>query len=246
MEEKYIVSVALVVFGGLLALRGFLEANQNYMNLGIAGMFLGAIVLTIKSSKYVKKDSVDIILKAEKDFFRNLLNNLKLEGNAVYLPPYENLPKGGIFAPLHENFDIDPARFDENALFLTDVPNEASMGLLLPSFGATLLNKYEEHLEAPIASIPEIESAASSVLRGLGLASRVHIDEKGEELRIIVTPELSCDPQVCEKAPCPICASILLGVAKATDQLIGVQSFQKKDYGVEIMAKKLGGIEKWM
>jgi len=246
MELKYVVGGLLAVSGGVLALNGFINANQEYINLGIAGMFLSAIVLIIKSSKYVKKESLDIILKSQKEVFNNLLNNLKLEGNAIYIPPYENLPSGGIFIPLHENFDIDLARFDEGTLFLTDVPNEKAMGLLMASLGKELLKKYEEHLEASVSSVPDVESAASSVLKTLGLANRVYIEENGEDLRVIVDPEFSCEPNGCEKLPCPICASIFLGLAKATNQLISIQNFQKKEHGIEITAKKLGGVREWM
>lgn len=246
MELKHIVSIILGVSGGALALKGFLGANPDYINLGIAGLFLSAIVLTLKSSKYVKKDTADILLNSHRGFLKSLLSNLKLEGNAVYLPPYENLPKGGVFVPLHEDFDIDPARFDENTLFLTDVPDEKAMGLLLPSLGSELLDKYEEHLEGTIGNIPEVESAASSVLRTLGLVKRVYIEENGNDIRIFVTPELSCNAEECEKIPCPICASIFLGLAKATDSLIVVESFEKKDRGIEIKAKKLGGVREWM
>ena len=246
MELKYVVSAALGVSGGLIALKGFLGANQSYINLGIAGLFLSAVVLILKSSKYVKKDAVDVMLNSYKGFLKNLLSNLKLEGKAVYIPPYENLPKGGVFVPLYEEFDLDPARLDENTFFLTDVPSERSMGVLITSLGADLLEKYEEHLEAPITSVPEVESSAGSVLKALGLAKRVYIEENDENIRVIVSPEISCSPEECEKVQCPICASILLGLAKATDNLIGVESLEKKDYGIEIKAKKLGGVREWM
>ena len=91
-----------------------------------------------------------------------------------------------------------------------------------------------------------MESSAGSVLRVLGLAKRVHIEENESEIRVVLTPEVSCNPEECEKAPCPICASVLLGLAKATDNLIGVESFEKKDYGIEIKVKKLGGVREWM
>ncbi|MDI3475601.1 MAG: hypothetical protein PWQ79_2307 [Thermococcaceae archaeon] len=246
MELRHIVSAALELSGGFLALWGFLNANQSYVNLGIAGMFMGALVILLKSSEYVKISAVETFLKSQREFFSNLLRNLKLEGNAVYIPPYRNLPSGGIFVPLHEDFDLELARLDEEAVFLTDVPDERSMGLLITSLGRPLLEKYEEHLEGPITSIPELESASGSVLRALGLAKRVYIEEDGETLRVIVQPAFSCAPEECEKLPCPLCASILLGAAKASSQVIGVEGFSKTEHGVEIRAKKLGGVERWM
>ena len=246
MELKYAVSAGLAVSGGVLALKGFLSVNPGYINLGIAGMFLSAVLLVLKSSKYVKREAVDVVLKSQMELFDALLKNLKLEGNALYLPPYENLPKGGIFVPLHENFELDPARFDEETLFVTDVPNDRAMGLLLSSIGEELVEKYEEHLEGPITTVPELESASSSVLRTLGLAKRVYIEEKGDRIRIVVNPEFLCDPRHCEKMPCPVCASVLRGLAKATGEVIETERFEKKDYGIEIEAKKLGRVEEWM
>ncbi len=246
MEPKYIVSATLGATGGMLAIWGFLNTNQGYINLGLAGAFLGAVILTLKSSKYVKKETAEILLESQKKLFNSILKNLKLEGRTLYIPPYENLPKGGVFLPLHEDFEVDPARFDEETLFITDVPQEKAMGLLLPSLGEALVEKYEEHLEGPLSSLPEVESAASSVLRALGLAKRVYIEETERGIRIIVDPSFTCNPEICEKLPCPICASILRAAAKASEEIIAVEKFEKKNYGIEIKAKKIGRVEEWM
>lgn len=246
MIKKNIVSGALIVFGGLLALQGFLGAAPARVNMGLAAMILGAVVFLIKPSDYVKRSSVELLTSSYFGPFRKFISSLSLEGNAVYVPPYENLPEGGIFVPLHEDFDIDPARLDESTFFLTDIPNEKSMGILITSLGTNLIAKYEEHLEGPLSSVPELESSAGSVLKSLGLAKRVYVEENGEEIKVIVSPEVPCSPEGCEKVPCPVCASILLGLAKATDNLLGAKSFEKKDYGIEIRAKKLGGVREWM
>lgn len=49
--------------------------------------------------------------------------------------PYENLPKGGLFIPLRKDFDIDPGRFGEDIVFLTNVGSERQMGPPLRSPG---------------------------------------------------------------------------------------------------------------
>jgi len=247
MEVKNIVSGALVISGGALALHGFLTANTGFINIGIAGAFLGAVVFTFKSSKYVKKEALENLLESYAGVFALFSENLALNGNAVYIPPYENLPKGGLFVPLHENFELDLARLDEDIVFLTDVPNERAMGLFLGPFGASLVEKYEEHLEAPLegAGTAAVESAAGSVLRSLGLAKRVYIEE-GKGFRVVIQPEVECEPKTCEKTPCPICASVLLALAKATGQVLLTEGVEERDYGIEISVRKLGGVEEWM
>lgn len=246
MEMKYISSALLAIFGGTLAAWGFIHAETSYINLGFAAILLAAVVPVFKSSSYVKKDSVDLLVSSHRNLVDSLLKGLALEGKSVYLPPYKNLPRGGVFIPLREDFDLDPARFDESSIFLTDVPDERKMGLLLPTLGMELMEKYEEHLEGPLTSIPEVESAADSVLKSLSLAKRVYIEETEGGVRVIVTPNFECSPVNCERFPCPICASILRGIAKASEEVIAVESFSRRKGGVEISARKIGRVEKWM
>jgi len=248
METKDAVSIALAVTGGLLSLYGFIQANTRWMNLGIAGAFLGAVVFTFKSGKYTKKEAVEGTISSYRAVFTSFVENLSLEGNAIFIPPYENLPRGGLFVPLHEKFDLDLARLDEGTVFLTEVPNERAMGLFLGPFGWSLVEKYEEHFDGPLegGGAETVESVAGAVLRSLGLAKRVFIEEKEDEFRIIVSPEISCEPHHCEKIPCPICASVLLALARATKELIEVEDIEEKDHGIEITVRKLGGVEEWM
>ena len=246
MEAKYISSALLALPGGILAAWGFIHGEAAYINLGLAALFLAAIVPVFKSPSYVKRDSLNIMVKSQRNLATSLLDGLALEGKSVYLPPYENLPEGGVFIPLREDFDIDPARFDEGSVFVTDVPDERKMGLLLPTLGKELVEKYEEHLEGPLTSIPEVESAAGSVLKSLNLARRVYIEEGEGEVMAIVTPDFECSPVNCERFPCPVCASILRGIAKASGEVIAVESFSRGKAGVEIKARKMGRVEEWM
>jgi hypothetical protein len=50
----------------------------------------------------------------------------------------------------------------------------------------------------------------------------------------------------CEQIACPVCSSILLSIAKSLQELILVENFRFEDGFIEISAKKIGGIERWM
>ncbi|ASJ11568.1 hypothetical protein [Thermococcus thioreducens] len=248
METKDIIGGALVVSGGVLALHGFLNALSNHINLGVAGMFLGAVILTFKPSSYVKRDALRYVTGSYERFFESFVRNLHLEGNAVYIPPFENLPEGGIFVPLHERFELDLARLDTETVFLTDVPNDRAMGLFLGPIGLDLLKRYEEHLEYPLrGSGPgTVESAAGAVLKALGLASRVYIEGLENGFRVVIQPDVECSPEICEKIACPVCSSILLALARATGEVLYTRRVEEKDYGIEIEVERLGGVEEWM
>jgi len=248
MEAKNVAGAVLIALGAVIGIAGFLNAEVKLTNLGIAGVFLGLVVLTFKSSEYVKRESVKALMEPYRRVFSTFADNLYLEGSAVFIPPYENLPRGGLFVPLHEKFELDLARLDEKTVFLTDVPNERAMGLFLGPFGDSLVEKFEEHFEGPLdgAGSGAVESVAGSVLRYLELADRVYIEEKDDGFRVVVRPTIGCKPENCEKVPCPVCASVLLALAKGTGQVLAVESVEEKDYGIEATVRKLGGVEEWM
>lgn len=252
MKGKYIVSSALIIVGTAILGYGAITANQSQINLGIAGIFLGLIVLTFKTSEYVKREALDNLASPYIKTLQELVKDLALEGRAVYIPPYENLPNGGTFIPLHEEFDLDLARLDEETVFLTNVSNERQMGLKIRPLGLELLEKYEEHLEYSLedTNYKEVESASSSVLRVLDLAKGVYIDEEDGKFRIVVNTvnREICRKNIdyCDQVACPICSSILLSLAKATGELIMADKFSITEHGIEIEAKRLGGVRNWM
>lgn len=248
MEGKNVAGGILVGIGVFLSSYGFLRGIHQWVNLGIAAIFLGIVVFTFKSSMYVKREALKGIWDSYRSVLSAFSDNLYLEGKAIYIPPYGNLPQGGVFVPLHEDFDLDLARLDEKTVFLTDVPSERQMGLFLGPFGWELVEKYEEHFETPLEGTGSqtVESVAGSVLRAMGLARRVYIEEEEESFRVVIDPELKCVPENCERIPCPICSSVLLSLARATGELIQAETFERKDYGIEIRARKLGGVERWM
>ncbi len=254
MKIKYIVGVILMLIGAFMSLKGATDSNQNLVNLGIGGIFLGTIVLTFSTTEYVKYDAVKAMISPYIKDTSKLIKNLELKNKAVIIPPYENMENGGVFIPLHADFNLDLARLDNSMLFATYVGGENEMGVIL-SAGCELLGMYENYAEMDFSGtdIKVVESVVSSVLRTLNLANSVEISEKDEELRIYVEGlkfanicNTAMEGRVCECAPCPLCSSILISLAKSSGELVAVQGFNLEDTRVEIISRKIGGIEKWM
>ncbi|WP_324735261.1 hypothetical protein VFC49_08915 [Thermococcus sp. SY098] len=252
MKIERMAGIALIILGATVLGYGLLDASQSKVNLGLAGIFLGVIVLTFKSHEYVKRDALDSLMLPYVKMLQKIVSDLGLEGKALYIPPYENLEEGGVFIPLHEEFDLDLGRLDGETVFLTNVSSERQMGLSIRPLGLDLLRKYEEHLEYYLenSNYKEVESASSAVLRSLGLANTVYIEEENNRFRIIVSPinKDICRMNIdyCDQVACPICSSILLGLAKASNEVIMSEEFSFGKHGIEIKAKKLGGIREWM
>lgn len=252
MRMERVAGASLGVIGAFLLIYGAINSNQSQINLGFAGLFLSFVVFTFKSKEYVKREALDNLIFPYVSLLRDMVDDLGLEGNALYIPPYENMPEGGTFIPLHKNFDLDLGRMDEETVFLTNVANERQMGLVIRPTGVDLVKKFEEYFEGSLEAggYNTVESVSSSVLRAFDLARGVHIDEKGEGFRIVVKPTNMeiCRASIegCNQVACPVCSSVLLALAKGTNEVIESESFTIADYGIEIKARKIGGVGEWM
>ena len=249
-KGKYIAGGVLIAIGAAFAFKGAMEGNQSVINVGIGGIFLGIIVLTFSTSDYIKYDAFKAMVLPYFQLCKGLINSLELKSKAVYIPAYGNLPDGGIFIPLHDNFDLDLAKLDENSFFITDVGREKEMGLFLAPLGKDLMKMYEKYSEMDFtnAGLHAVENA-SVVLKSLGLAANVVVEEREEQIRVLVEGvKTKICSKTCEQVACPICSSVLLSIAKSIQELIVVEGFKIEiEHGyVEITVRRIGGVDKWM
>lgn len=78
----------------------------------------------------------------------------------------------------------------------------------------------------------------------------MYIEEGDGGFKIMVKPTnmeiCRASVESCNQVACPVCSSILLALAKGTGEVIESEDFSLKDYGVEIKAKRIGGVREWM
>ncbi len=249
MKFKYVAGLALIMAGTFLAFRGAVDANQSLVNAGIGGIFLGIVVLSFTTSDYIKVESFKRVVVPYSKFTAGIVESLNLKRKSIYIPPYNNMPDGGVFIPVNNDFDIDLGKIDENTFFLTDTGREREMGLVFRPLGADLSKEFQKYAEIDLlnSGLAAID-AISSVLRAMGLAKSVHTDINGDAIKIYIDGirfREKCTDR-CEQVACPICSSVLISLAKAFQELILVEEFEKTDRGVMISARKIGGVEKWM
>ncbi len=249
MKSKHVAGLALVAIGTLLAFMGAVSANESMINAGIGGIFLGIVVLSFSTSDHIKVESFKRTVIPYSEFAANIVRSLDLKGKSVYIPPYQNMPNGGVFIPVYDDFDLDLGRLDEETVFLTDTGRVKEMGLVFKPLGAELVKEFEEYsgIDLSDSGLSAVE-ATSSVLRSIGLAKSVQVYSDGDSLRIYIDGirfEEMCINR-CEQIACPICSSVLSSLAKAFQELILVESFQKTEKGVMILARKIGGVGRWM
>ncbi len=248
MKAKLVLGLLLTLAGTLITFKGMTSGNGRIINAGIGGVFLGVVLLSFSTVQSVKVDAFSSLLESYSRFMRGLVESLELSGNPVVIPPYENLREGGVFIPLHEDFELDLARFDEGTILMTDVGREREMGILLPGFGSELLRVYEGYLESDVEGMGVgVLEVVSSALKSMGVCQSVSYEEDGRIVRVRVEGlKVSACSNSCSKAPCPLCCSIALAISKALREVTVIRDLKAEGGSVELKVERLGGVENWM
>jgi hypothetical protein len=238
VNRRLASGISLILFGIAICFFAAINANQHLLNAGIGSAVIGTVLMAFSSKK-----GLENLIAPYHEFLKRLADFMEIK-KAVYIPPFEGFPYGAVFLAASEDFEIDLARLDFSSPFVSGREREA--GIVLEAAGKEIVKKFEEFAELDLSGYGTgISEICSSVLRALGLARGVEIAEGGE-LKIEIS-DVSVDfcSGECRIIQCPICSSVLLAVAKAAGELIAVEELRTGEK-IEIRARKLGGIEKWM
>jgi hypothetical protein len=220
------------------------------MKFGISSVIIGLIVMTFSSSSTVDKDVYESSLLSTLEFFNIFIKNATLKGNGVYIPPYANLPKGGTFIPLLEDFELNLAQFDEKYII---IKRGKESGLVItPPIGYHLFKKFCDYVDIEKSKdIPSLISSISGVLKVMELVDNIECVEEEDKLTLTLENVNfdgcgRCSINVCKKMGCPICSSILFSISTFLKSPIYVENIEKEDRNVKIECKIMGKIDKYL
>ncbi len=239
--KNLIVGVVLIILGILIIYYGITYKNVSYVNLGLAGLFVGLVIVAFLPSDVINLDAYVKTVLAYQSFLNNVVEALNLKGNPIFIPPYPNLSKGGIFVSKYKNFSINLGLFDEET-FLTH------NGLLInPPIGYKFVDDFESYSDIKLkdADLPLTISITSSVLKAYGFIESIEFEEEDECIKLIIEDlKISCG-KIC-KIPCPIISSIIYAISISLNQLILVEHIERQKSYVRIQLKKLGTVDNYL
>lgn len=226
MNTKRIVGLILMAIGSSIAIFGVLNSKETILNIGICGIFIGAVLFSFSQQK------TQLFFEAYHENLKNLAKFLDIK-KAIYIPQNKYLSKGGLFLPIKEDFDIDLARMNYEAPIISGREREA--GILLKIPGSEIIETVEEI---------SFESISSALKSANLIKSANFLQNEGIRIFVEGVAVNFCEED-CKKVACPICATLLLSLANELGELIEVSNF-KVGKRIEIIARKIGGVEKWM
>ncbi|MEM4615921.1 MAG: hypothetical protein QXY19_02830 [Archaeoglobaceae archaeon] len=226
MNLKMFAGIGLMISGAIIAFNGAMKASETTINLGICGIFIGAVLFS-----FSRQRSFANLFKPYHETLKDLAGYLEIK-RAIYIPRCKYLPEGGVFLAINEDFELDLARLSYETPIVGGREKEA--GILFRNPGIEIINEAEE----------SSFEAISSALRARNLIKSANLYEE-EILRIFIDGVAVdfCSGD-CRFVACPICSSLLMAIAEESEELLMVEEF-KVGERIEILARKIGGVEKW-
>ncbi|ASJ06367.1 hypothetical protein [Thermococcus pacificus] len=229
-----IAGIALWYYGGT-------QGNVALVNLGIGTIILGIVLAAFPSRGYVDRDALRLSCRDFCGFVENMREGLELRGSPVVIPPYENLPRGGLFLPKNENFSLHLGKFADGAVFITGTEEESGV-LMSPPPGWGILEYTLENVgELSGTGVGYASSAVSSVLSALGIGSAEAFEREDGKIELFAKP-MCGDPFYAD----PVLSAMLLGIAMGKGEVLRVESSERANDHVKLILEPLGGIERWL
>ena len=235
------------LIGGLSAAAGILlwyyggtRGLSSLVNLGIGAIILGMVLSTLSPRGYVDREALTLSCSGFPHFLDNLKEELGLRDGAVIIPPFENLPRGGIFLPESEEFSLRLGKLDEKSPLVTGSGDESGL-LISPPPGWGIIEYTLENVgEIRDTGVGYASSAVSSVLSALGLGSGEAFEE-GDKIEVYAEP--ICDGPFYAD---PVASAMLIGVAMGKNEVLAVKSAERVKGYWRIVLEPLGGVKRWL
>jgi hypothetical protein len=265
----------LIAVGIYVLYVGVLYNTISYINLGIAGIFIGLVVLSFVPSNMIDIGIYDDTIYSYNLFFENLLKNanlIKKDTYTIYIPPYENLPDGAVFISSDKNVEQYIGHFDESSPIIY-----SNFGVLVyPPICHNFIKKFEDYAEMELKNtdLSLALSAVSSCLKANGLIGSMDYEENGENPNNVSNVDnidnannvdentsiniiklyienitlkscLELDESIL-KIACPIVSSTVFSIALSLNKIVGIEHIEKKGDSIILTLKVLGSVEDYI
>ena len=229
-----VAGIALWYYGGT-------QGTVALVNLGIGAIILGLVLAAMPSKGHVDREALVMSCGDFCGFIENMRKELELKGSPVVIPPYENLPRGGLFLPKEENFSLRLGKFADGAVFITGTEDESGI-LVSPVPGWGLIEYTLENVgELSGTGVGYSSSAVSSILSALGIGSAEAFEGEDGKIEVFAKP-LCGGPFYAD----PVVSAMLIGIAMGKGEVLRVESSERANDHVKLILEPLGGIEKWL
>jgi hypothetical protein len=185
-------------------------------------MFLGIFMILLITEKSIPKKISDVLIEVNIDTVNKLINELNLQGNAVFLPKSNSLTEERIFIPPNKSGVLKIPEIDDNNIILI-AQNGKTLGISVPPSGLKLLNEIEKDNAFKNIRIENLEEKLQLFV-GMNLLKSISFIEQqnGWDLEIENLITKNDKNEIYNQYPCPISSAIITMITRILNERIRI------------------------
>jgi hypothetical protein len=181
-------------------------------------IIIGTFMIVMTAGNYIPKQTSDSKIKGNMIPIYKLIIQLKLKGNAVFIPISKKLNEERIFISPNEKGNIRIPDIKNDKVILYDKNGEI-LGIALPPSGLSLLDEIDKEKDFDKNNLKHIEMNLKKFV-GIDLIKSVSLMKTivGYKLEIILNNPEFCfkNQRLCRQYPCPTCSAVLTAISRST------------------------------
>lgn len=232
-----LLSPLLIMIAAIALALSVVYSSSILAFIGLGLMFWGAILAYIQTGEYIKGKLLDATVLAPLITINHVLQELRYEGKAIYLPPkyFRDQDESRAYIPKQKDGPLptpEQIQEQENKLFIKSLND-----LLITPPGAELARLFEKTLETSFIRIDLQhfqEVMPKLLIEDLEIAKNVEITAEGKKILVKIensnyqnlTKETERFSKLYKSLGCPLSSAIACALAKVTGKPITIEKQQ--------------------
>lgn len=211
--QAKIIGVAFIIIGLLL----LLFRTALVLKFSFALIMIGVLMILLITEESVPRKISSAQIQGNLAFINRMINELKLAGNAVFLPKSRLLSEERVFIPAQKTTKSPIPYVDDDVVITKG-------GLVVPPAGLTLLKKIEAEASFDHIGLENVEEKLQTFV-GMNILKSVTLKKEpnGWKLELYRPEPCRVHQPTCDQYPCAACSAVLTAISMASQEKIWIQ-----------------------
>lgn len=244
IRAKLFGGVLIAIGGALLSFTFFLSPNPLdplLIKLAFTALLIGAFMMLLITEQTIPRRISNAQIEGNLVFVNKMTKNLKLAGNAVFLPKSQILSEERIYIPVEKTTGTHLPFIDDEMVLNLRSDGEV-LGISVPPSGLTLLKKIQAEVPFDRIGLENVEEKLQTFV-GLNILKSVTLkkEKNGWKLELERLEACTTEQPTCAQYPCSACSAVLTAITQAAQEKIWVQETSRVG-NKTIFHLKIGGV----
>jgi len=219
-----IIGIILIIVGLIF----LINPTIFFIKLSFAAILIGIFMILLITEQTVPRKISEAQIEGNLSFIKKMTKELKLDGNAVFLPKSQTLKEERVYIPVKKtnNTSIPPIN-DE--LVFSKALDGSIQGISVPPSGLNLLKEIQTEISFNDSTMEDIEEKLQTFV-GMNILKSITLKKipNGYKLELEHYDPCSTEQSTCTQYPCSACSAVITPITQAAKQKIHVLEETKK------------------